>query len=206
MVDAGGQEIELLGRDSKLACNELGRIRNAVTHADNPQTKLVEEPRVHGHGIRVVDDERVGGQFANGCGEVLEDGRGAEESEDAAGTEGVANGLVNAIAARHLDIDTVGDVPTHLEGDDDDRSAFNRLSQVRGRLNPRSKRIRRDEPPQDTCGSLDPFRVDVHQGEFGLAQGLEGQDVADQLDRKDEAARSDDGDLHGHAPGTARCK
>ena len=64
----------------------------------------VEVPAVHCHRVGVVDQERVWRELAQIGDDLAYDRGGAQEAEDAARSQSIADGLVDPVAAGNLDV------------------------------------------------------------------------------------------------------
>ncbi len=96
---------------------------NAVTEAHiADRGALVHDPREHGHGVRVVDEQRVGAELLHVRADRQHLGGAAEGPEDAPRPNRIADALAHAELGRNLDLVMIGHAVVgrapHADGDD----------------------------------------------------------------------------------------
>ena len=154
----------------------------------------MEERDVHGHRVGVVEQPGVGAHRCHVAGDVGEDREGPQAAEDAADPDGVADGLVQPVARRNLEVAHRGLVHADRDDVDDVVRAVECAPAVAGGDHLRFGACRASGGPGDRLGRLQPFIVDVVQHHPSRAQLGERQDVAEQLAGELDAARADDDD------------
>ena len=197
MVDASGEEGDLVVGDVELAGEHAGGALHTVAETDDLDAESIEEPAAHGHRIGVVDEQGVRAELVHVGGDLAVGGGRAEKAEDTAGAERIANGLVEAIAAGDLDVEAVGVEAADLEGDDHVGGAVEGAAAVGGGFDTCREAVVGDELASGGGRALQPVGIDVHEGECAVAQLGKAEQVADQAKREDVAAGTDDRDL-GH--------
>ena len=200
MVDPGGQEGHLVVGDIEVAGQHPRCSLDAVAKTDMRDPELVEQPAVHRHRIGVVDQEGIWAEGMHIGRNRLVGRRGAEEAHHAAGTERIADRLVQTVLAGNLDIKPVRLQPTDLEGDDDVVGPVERPLAVIGRLDDGREAVMLHQRPRRRAGSLGRGEVDVHQREGALPQLWKAEEISHEAQREDNSSCPDDRDL-GHGPG-----
>ncbi len=81
-------------------------VLHAVAETDGIDPAVFERgPGVHRHGVGVVEEQRARlGDFADVLAEVEDDRNVALAVEDAAGADGIADALVDAVLQRNVDV------------------------------------------------------------------------------------------------------
>ena len=128
-------------------------------------------------------------------------GHAPQGAGDAAGPDGVADGLADAVTGRYLQVVTHALESAHRQGDDDDVSAVQCLAELGGGAHGQA-----DAPYLgDVLGHVHHERegggVNVHQGHRDLLQRFGVGEIDEELWRPVGASASDDGDPGcSHAP------
>ena len=149
---------------------------------------------VHGHRVGVVEQPRVGAHLCHVAGDVGQDREGPQAAEDSADADGVADGLVQPVARRNLEVPHRGLVHADRDDVDDVVRAVECAAAVAGGDHLRVGACRAGGGAGDRLGRLQPFVVDVVQHHPDRAQLGERQDVAEQFAGELDAARADDDD------------
>jgi hypothetical protein len=195
VIDARDQEVHFVVGHAELARQHAGRVLHAVAEADSRDAETIQVPAAHRHRVGVVDQERLGAQLRHVDSQAAIDRRRAKKAEDVARPERVANRLVESIAARNLDIESIGIETANLEGDDNMRCAVQGTAAVGRGLDPGRIAMVIDQLAGGAGGALQPVGVDIHQGDGGVAQLGEAQQISHQAERKNVAAGANDCDL-----------
>ena len=209
VVDAHAAVADLVVGDIEGARQHPGGALHAVAQPHRAQPDGVEVRRGHRHRVGVVDELRVWADLVRIVSDRPVRRHRTEEPEHATGADRVAHGLIDAVAARDLDVVPVGLHAAHLEGDDDDVGVGQRLPAVRRLLHLRAEPVMGDELAGRLGDGVQPGAVDVHQAQMGVLQGGEAEQVPDEAEREHEAPGADDRDLgaicrSGHALQTRR--
>ena len=161
---------------------------------------LERGPGHHRHRVGVVEEQRVGlGDLADVVAEVEHRRDAALAVHDAAGADGVADALVDAVLQR--DADVVGE---GLEAADADAvhhvaGAGQRLAAVGGGGDLRRQAVHLDDAADDLGDHVEVVGVDVGQRDLDAGEFRHLEDVGDELLGEADAAGADDGDLErGH--------
>ena len=195
VVDPRAAVADLLVGHTEGAGQHPSGALDAVAEADGAQALGVQECGGHRHGVRIVDELGLRAQLARVGRDLFIGSDRAEEAEHTTRAQGVADGLVDPVAARDLNVVPVGLHPAHLEGDDDDVGLAQGLAPVRGLLHRGAEPMMLHQLAGGVPHPGQTRGVDVHQREGGGTQSGEAEQVADQPKGEDEAAGSDDGDL-----------
>jgi len=195
MVDASGLEGDILDRLTNLLRQHPRGTLHTVAEADRRDPERGQVPAVHRHRVRVVDQQRVRTDFKHVARDLGVGGSRAQEAEDAAGSQRVADPLVDPVGARDLHIVPVDVKPANHEGDDHVGRAGQRFPPIVGRLDRRRKPVVLGEIARGDRRPLRSSPIQIHQRVRCPAQRREGQHVAHQSERKDDPTRADDRDL-----------
>ncbi len=125
----------------------------------------------------------------------------AKEPEDTAWTEGVADALIHAVAARDLHVAAVDFDPTDHEGDDDEVGTVKRRPAVVRGLDGRAESVVTHHFPRPGGVALGPFEVDVHQAVLRALECREREQIAHQSQGECHSTGPDHRDLRGPQPG-----
>jgi hypothetical protein len=126
----------------------------------------------------------------------------AQEAEDAARSARVADVDIHAVFLGDLDV-----VPPDLgaarkDGGQHHIRAFERFNPVEGGGHFGGILPGLNKFQHGLVGKVEPFGVDIHQGNMGIFQQRKGQDVAHKSGGEAEASGADEGDLgHEESPG-----
>src|SRR5215203_6133519 len=129
------------------------------------------------------------------CDDAPKDWGRAEKAKDPSGTESVANGLIDTVTARNLDVESIRLQPTDLECHDDVISAIQSSPLLCRCLDARGEFVAGDECARCAGSPLQSSRVDIHQRERALLELGVTEDVADESQRKDVPTRANDRNL-----------
>ncbi len=205
VVDAGRPVGDLVVGDAE----QVGEVADGPVHRvaqphDTCQPGgLGEVLDVHRHRVGVVEQPGVGAHLGDVLGERLQQREGAQRAEDAADAEGVADGLAQPVAGRDLEVGTGGLPHADLDDVDDEVRVGERRAPlgVGGDPGPGAVAVPPGALVRDELGGaargVEPFGVDVVQGDVRAAQLGEGQQVGQEPLREHDAARADEGDLGG---------
>ncbi len=120
VIDAGAQVVDLVQGNADVVGQVPGREEHAVAQAHGIDARrLVERPAEHGHGVHIVQEQRVGAQLLHVLAHVQQHRNGAQSAHDAAHAQRVADGLAQAVLFGDLKVnDRAGLVTAHLEHGD----------------------------------------------------------------------------------------
>ena len=130
----------------------------------------------------------------HGLGHLGHDGHTAQGAGDAAGSDGVADWLADAVSGRYLQVVTHAFESAYRQSDDDDVRAVQGLAQLSGGAH------RQADTPHlgDVLGHVhhegERGGVDVHQGHGDLLQRFCVGEIGEEAWRPVGASASDDGD------------
>ena len=169
---------------------------DAVAEADDAHVRRLPHALAeHGHGVRVVEHERVGTDLLHVVSDLLQGRQRAEEAEDAARAHRVAYALVDAVLERDVYLVRYRLAPTGQDGHNDVIGAVERLAAVcRGDDLGRVAALA-DHLAHDGLHVAERLGVNVHEAERGGPQGREAEGVPDHRLSKDLTAGTDDCDL-----------
>ena len=147
----------------------------------------------HGHGVGVVEEQRVGADLFHIPGKVLQHGDGPQGPHNAANAQGVGNGLAQAVLLGDFKVDdSAGLVETHLDG------VHHKLGAPQGLLAVFYAQIGFQHSPalvdilvdggQNAVALVQPLAVNVIQGNFAFPQGGGAHHVAQHVAGKHRAA------------------
>lgn len=200
VVEAGRAVAQVADVEAEVAGEFGGGALHRVAEADLGDVGVArgQGPGVDRHRVDVVHQERAGAVGAHVLGECPEMRDGAQPSHDPADPKRVADGLAQAVAARHLEIRYgAGAVAADLEGGDDEIGAVECGAALAGRRDPGGGAEAGREGPGDGGAFGEARGVDVHQRDLGRGEGGAQQRVADKVLHEDGRAGPDEGDL-GH--------
>jgi hypothetical protein len=158
-------------------------------------------PHVHGHRVRVVEEQGVGAQLPHVGEERAEQREGAEGAEDAADPGRVADGLQEAVLGGDLEVEAGGGDAADLHHVDHEVGAGQGRAPVEGG----GERDRGTEPlgdlPRGALGDGQPLLVDVVEAQIEIAQLGEADEVGEELTGEHDAPGADERDGgHGSDP------
>ncbi|KPK59262.1 MAG: hypothetical protein AMK73_08760 [Planctomycetes bacterium SM23_32] len=208
VVDARHQVADLVVGHADPAGQLHRGALHAVAEADvaDPR-RLRMQPREHGHGVRVVDQQGVGAEALDVPAEVKLRRRGAQEAEDAPRADGVRHVLVHAVAARDVHLGGVGLAPVGAASDRDRRDDEVRPRQQLSAFGGAEHRCRQpvplDGPAHVARDARQAVTVDVAEGNGRVLEGRAGQDIYREA-ASEAATGADDHDLgHQHVSGVS---
>ena len=153
----------------------------------------------HGHGVGVVQEQRVGAYFPHILGEIVHHGDGAQGAHDATDAQRIADGLSKAVLLGHLKVDNgAGVIQAHLNGvDDETRAAQSFLAVFHAQMlgDAGMAALGLVHGGNDLIAFFQPGRVDVVQGVFPILQRVRAHAVAQNVAHEHCAARAHKGDL-----------
>ena len=120
-------------------------------------------PRSCARSSRICASWHRLGHFAQIGDDLAQDRGRAQKAKDSSRTEGVADGLVDPVAAGNLDVVPIRLQPANLEGDNDVVSAVERPPAVGSGLDAGGEAMAGDEGVRGVGGAFQPAGVDVHQ-------------------------------------------
>ena len=174
-----------------------------VAQADRPH-RAVAQHRAghHRHRVGVVQQPRLRRRLLHVPRQVEHHRNGAQRAEDAADPQRVANGLTQAVALGHLEVDHRARLVTaHLNGVDHEVGVAQRRLPRSGAqvgLDPGAAGVEvAVQGGEHRLRLAQALGVDVVQGDGGVAQRLGQQAVADDVLDEHGRAGADEGDLHG---------
>ena len=205
VVDAGNAPLG--GRRIVLHLQFLQQARHAGLHrvaqADRPHRAPAQHRAGHHrHRVGVVQQPRLRRRLLHVPRQVEHHRNGAQRAEDAADPQRVADGLAQAVALGHLEVDHRARLVTaHLNGVDHEVGAAQRLPPRAGAqvgLDPGAAGVEvAVQGSEHRLRLAQALGVDVVQGDGGGAQWLGQQAVADDVLDEHGRAGADEGDLHG---------
>ena len=158
----------------------------------------------HGHGVGVVEEQRVGADLFHIPGKVLQHGDGPQGPHNAANAQGVGDGLAQAVLLGDFKVDDgAGLVEAHLDG------VHHKLGVPQGLLAVLHSQIGLDDGPalvdvlvdggQNAEALVQAGAVDIVQGDLAFLQGGSAHHVAQHIAGEHGAAGAHKGDFqHGH--------
>ena len=174
---------------------------DAVAQADRADARIaLHIAGKDGHGIRVVEEERVRTDLFHVPGEIFHDGDRAQASHDAADPQRVADRLAKAVFLGHFEVDDrAGIIQADLDRVHDEIGASQRVLPVLRAQESGDAAVSAFGFPhglQDRPALLQPLPVDVVQSEFRVPQDFGTHAVPDDVPGKHGAARTHKCDLH----------
>ena len=153
-----------------------------------------------GHGVGVVQQQRVGADLLQIVGEVLHHGNGAQGTHDAAYAQSVGDGLAQTVLFGDLEIGNgAGFIAAYLDGIDHEGRATERLLTVF------HAQIGLDDCAafidvlmqggQNAVAFIQTDRVDIVKRDATTAPGLGGHGIAQNIPGEDGAASTHKSDL-----------
>lgn len=215
VVDAGADDVHVLLRHRPVAtavplpasveeqlddAADLGvAALYAVAQADRVDAAvLVGRPSIHRHGVGVVEQQHaVGGDLGHVVAEGQHLRNVALSVHDAAGTQRIPDALVDSILEGDVDVALEGFEATDARGVEDVMGALEGLAAVHRRGQRRRQLVGFDVAPGQLRDHVEVATVDVVEGERGVGQLRDGQDVPHQAAGEADAAGTDDGDFDG---------
>ena len=134
VVDARADIVELVVVDAEHLGDLVRAVLHAVAEADDIDAAiLLGRPGVHRHGVGIVEEQRAGlGDFADVLAEIEDHRDVALAIEDAAGADGVADALVDAVFERDRDVGGEGLEPADADAAHDVAGAGDGVAAVGG--------------------------------------------------------------------------
>ena len=163
----------------------------------------------HGHGIGIVEEQRVRANRSHIIGKILHHGDGAQSTEDTADAQRIADGLAQAVLLGHFKVRyRAGLVQAHLNGVNHIGCAAQRFTavfhaQIGGdhRMAAHIAVERRQHP----AAIVQTNGIDIIQGKFAVLQHGRQHAVAHYIFDKNTGARSHKDDFsHKSVPPTRR--
>ena len=206
VVDAGGEEIDLFLRHADVAGDQVHRRLHAVAEADELEPRdPAQRPAAHGHGVGVVEQERVGAELLHVRGDLEQGGDVPQGAEDAARPQRVADALVDAVLERDLVVLPELVDAAHLDHDDHVVRPPQRLAPVGGGDDRRVHAVVLDHALDERVHLVQPRARQRHQPILAAGQRRRRQQVRHQRLAEDQASRADHCDLgHGRSSSVAR--
>jgi len=200
VIDAGRPVVDIVERNVDELAQPDHRPVHRVAETQHLQLRcdVVQEGDVHGHGVGVVEQPRVRADLRHVRGDAGEHRKGPQPPEDSADADGVADGLVQAVAGRDVEIAHGGVVHPHLDHIDDVVGAVQCTASVEGRDDFGVRLGRACGRVRDPFRRLEPLGVDVVQDDAHRGQLGKREDVAEQLAGEHDTACSDDHDRWFH--------
>jgi len=183
---------------------------HAVAEADGVDAFTAVEgverrPRVHGHGVGVVQEERAAGRIAIAeLGHVLLEGEDLGNVplpvHDAPGAEGVPDALVDPVAERDLDVGGKGLEPADARAVHDVAGAVEGPAPLECADQLGRQVVGRDLLLENPVDTLEVPLVDVVKGDLQRLRPELGheQEILDELAGEADAAGPDECDAKGH--------
>ena len=160
----------------------------------SPGTRA-EGPAAHGHGVRVVEEDRLGAELAHVLRDLQQGRDVALGPEDAARSHGVPDAVVHPVPHRDLVVVPERLHPAHLDHGDHVVGAPEGLAPVGGGSDPRVHLVVRDHPLHEGLHLVEPLVAEGHEPELAPREGGRRQEVAHQGLAEHQAARANHRDL-----------
>ena len=183
VVDARAEEVDLVERHADQFAEIVHRPMHRVAHTGG--LDLWRDARqvldVHRHRVRVAEEPRVGRDGGHVRRDAVEHGKRAQGAEDATDSEGVTDGLAQAVLLGDVEIRgrrgvaADGDHVHHRVG------TLQRAAAVERRTDGRSRAVSFRAQPRDLLGRGEAALVDVVKRELDLAQLRERKQVAHEI-------------------------
>ena len=183
VVDAGHGVIDLVEGHADVVAQVFGGEGHAVakTHCGDLRA-TVESPAIHGHGVGIVDVQRVGAEPLHVCCDVEQNGNSANAPHDATDPERVGDGLTQAVCCRDLEVENgARPVPGDLNHGDDVVGAVECPGSVGGGRDGGRGAQRPGHSMGDHFRRCQTFGVDVEQGDARAGQVGVPQHVAQEI-------------------------
>ena len=202
VVDAGGDDVQLLLRHAQHLRDLAVAALHAVAQADRLHPPVVVGgPGEHRHRVGVVEQAAAGlRHLADVAADAEDHGDATLPVHHAAGRQGVAHALVDAVAQRHVDVGG-----ERLDAADPHRaehvaSARYGLAAVGGgaQLHP-FQAVGADIPLRQLADHVEVGLADVAQGHLQRVEFRDREKIAEQLAGEADAAGADECDLERHA-------
>jgi hypothetical protein len=152
---------------------------------------------VHRHRVGVVEQPGVRAQLTDVRGDARQHREGTQRAEDAADADGVRDGLAQPVLRRDLEVAHGRRVHPDLDRVDHEVGAVEHRPPVQAGGHHRIRAELLRDPPGDRLRRLQPFRVDVVQGQRHAFELVERKDVGEQFAGEDHAAGTEESD-HSH--------
>ena len=201
VVDAGGDDVQLLLCDAEHLRDLPVAALHAVAQADclHPAV-VVGGPGEHRHRVGVVEQSAPGLRHLADVPADAQDHRDAALAvHHAAGRQGIADALVDAVVQRNVDIGG-----ERLDAADPHRaehvaSARYGFTAVGGGAQPYPvKAVGADVPLRQLADHVEVLPADVGQCHFERVEFRDGEKIAEQLAGETDAAGANECDLEGH--------
>jgi len=172
---------------------------DAVTEPDcRDLAKRETGPSVHGHRIGVIEEAAIRGRVGTDIRtEVEHEGNGPLGVEEAPGSEGVADTLVDAIAEGNFNVMLEGLQSPDTNGVDDIVRAFEGLGAVGRALDPDGNAIGIEIALTLLPDLFEDGGIDVHEGDFKGPESGHAHQVEKELAGKSQASGPDKADFKG---------
>ena len=195
MVDPARAELDLAGRHREVGTELLHGVKHGMTEPDDREgarTKTGEH--CCRHRIRIVEDQRARCEALDVGQDVEPHRQCAQRLEQPAGTDRVADALINAVAQRNLVVVTHVGEAGNLDRVDDEVAAGEHARTIgrRGDVPVATDPFR--EMLANSMGELEPLRVDVDEVDRSAAEIGCAHEVGHQLGRELGAPRADERD------------
>ena len=195
VVDAGRAVVQLLGGNPQRV-GDLGvAALHAVAEADRGHAPVpVGGPGEHRHRVRVVEEPAAGlGSLADVLAERQDHRDAALAVHDAAGAQGVAHALVDAVAQRHLDVGGERRQSADARGAEHVARPAHRLPLVQGAGEAHAvPAVGFDVAPHQPLDHRQVLLADVHEGDVDAGELGDGEDVPHQLAGEPDTAGADE--------------
>ena len=197
VVDASAGIGEVAGVHLEPLGQQHDRFLNTVAQSDIAQfgEKGLDSAAEHGHGIGIVEKNRIGAQPLDVRRNIHDGLHGAQIAEEAPYAPGIADGCLNAKFGRNPQLILERIIASHLDGTENTVRAGKRLAPIGGAVN-RGRivpfiHITLHHP---AC-HLQVLGVDIHQPQFAVAECVKGEDIAGQVSGKNKTTGSNENNL-----------
>ena len=182
VVDPGHRRADRLGRLAQGDGQVHGPVADLVAEADGLDRGLAaHRPGQAGHRIGDVEHPGVRADLAHVLAHADQHGDVAQRAVDAAGADGVAHRLADAVAGRHVEVDGHRVEPTGGDGHDHEVGALERPPLVGGGGEGGSGAQRLVDLAGQGLHLVQGGRVDVLQHDVGAAQRVGAEQVGQEL-------------------------
>jgi hypothetical protein len=149
-------------------------------------------PDVHGHRVRVVEQQGIRAVATDVGGEVAENRKGAQGAEDSANPRGIADGLDEAVACWDLEVDAGGRDAADLDRVDHEVGALESRPSIQCRGDRRSGAQSLIDLSCRALRDGEPLRVHIMKHYRNVVEFDEAEQIGHELAGEHHAARPDE--------------
>ena len=196
VVDARRDEINLLFRCAGITADEVHRRLDAVAQPDKLQTgNTPQRPATHGHGIRVIEENRVGTEFLHVARDFQQCWDVAQSAKYTARPHGISNALVHSVPQGDLIILSELLHPARLQHHYDVIRALKGFPAISGGDHCRLDPVVVDHSFHETVHFVQAGPGKGHQPVLASLERRSGEKIRHQGLAENEAARANHRDL-----------